>query len=69
MHDRGWAVSREIYTREAQFIYIPNDNLGGLGAYPSLPASPLPADAAMKQQIDGSYTMSSTMSRVSRRSR
>ncbi len=58
VHDRGWTVSREIYTREAQFIYIPNDNLRASGGLtPRYRPHRVPADAAMKEQVDGSYTM------------
>jgi len=52
--DRQWEVTQPIYTREAHFTYIPLDQ-GSLT--PMHRAHLLPADAELKPQPDGSYTM------------
>ena len=56
VRDREWIVSQPIYTREAHFTYIPNTAYGS-NLVPMNRTHLLPADAALKEQVDGSYTM------------
>jgi len=53
---RVWEVSQHMYTREAHFTYLP---FGGYGSSlrPMYSTYLLPADAALKQQASGAYTM------------
>jgi transglutaminase-like putative cysteine protease len=57
VHNLRWPVSQPIYTREAHFTYIPYTGYGGLGLTPRYRTFLLPADAVLKLQVDGSYTM------------
>jgi hypothetical protein len=57
VHDREWTVSQPMFTREAHFIYIPYTGYGGLGLTPHYRPYLLPADAALKEQVNGSYSM------------
>jgi len=53
---REWEVSQPIYTREAHFTYVPFTGYGS-DLRPYYSPYLLPADAAMKEQVNGSYTM------------
>lgn len=55
VHSQEWAVSQAIYTREAKFTYVPVEAESGL--YPMERSYLLPADAAPKEQANGSYVM------------
>jgi len=57
VHNNEWAVAQEIFTREAQFTYIPYTGYGGLGLSPRYRSYALPSDAVPKEKIDGSYAM------------
>jgi len=54
--DRSWQVSQSIYTREAHFTYTPYTGYGS-NLRPMYSTYMLPADAALKEQVNGSYTM------------
>jgi len=56
VRDRLWQVSQPIYTREAHFTYIPYTGYGS-SLRPIYSTYLLPADAALKEQGNGSYTM------------
>jgi Domain of Unknown Function with PDB structure (DUF3857) len=56
VHSHEWIVSEPIYTREAHFTYIPNTSFGN-GLRPMYSTYLLPADAALKEQINGTYSM------------
>jgi len=53
---RSWRVTKSMYTREAHFTYVPYTGYGS-GLRPMYSTYLLPADAALKEQINGSYTM------------
>lgn len=53
---RAWQVSQSMYTREAHFTYIPYTGYGS-DLRPMYSTYLLPADAALKEQVTGSYTM------------
>lgn len=56
VHSHEWTVSQPIYTREARFSYMPDSGYMN-GLHPMVQWYLLPADAAPKQQINGSYLM------------
>jgi hypothetical protein len=56
VRDRVWRVSESMYTREAHFTYVPFMGYGS-NLVPMYSTFLLPADAALKQQANGSYTM------------
>jgi Domain of Unknown Function with PDB structure (DUF3857) len=56
VHSHEWIVSEQIYTREAQFSYVPNTSYMN-GLRPMSSTYLLPADAALKEQSNGSYLM------------
>jgi hypothetical protein len=58
VHVERWVLSGKMYTREAHFTYYPYEGYGGLGLTPLYRTYLLPADAALKQQVNGSFTMS-----------
>lgn len=53
---RSWQVSQSMYTREAHFTYTPFTGYGS-GLRPMYATYMLPADAALKELANGSYTM------------
>ncbi len=53
---RSWQVSGTMYTREAHFTYIPYTGYGS-NLRPMYSTYLLPGDAALKEQVNGSYTM------------
>jgi len=56
VHGQEWIITREIYTREAHFTYVPNTSyMNGLA--PMERSFLLPADAIPKEQTNGSYLM------------
>jgi Domain of Unknown Function with PDB structure (DUF3857) len=55
VHNLSWTVTQPIYTREAHFTYVPY--AGELSLVPINRTHLLPAEAVIKQQVDGSYTM------------
>lgn len=57
VHQERWIISSSMYTREAHFTYYPYTGYGGLGLTPQYRTYLLPANAALKQQVDGSYSM------------
>ncbi|MGH9686021.1 MAG: DUF3857 domain-containing protein [Candidatus Acidiferrales bacterium] len=57
VHEERWVLSSNMYTREAHFSYFPYEGYGGLGLTPLYRTYLLPANAALKQQINGSFTM------------
>jgi hypothetical protein len=56
VHSHEWIVSQPIYTREAQFIYVPEVAYGS-DLYPMSSTYLLPPDATPKEQANGSYVM------------
>ncbi len=54
--DWGWRVSQSMYTREAQFSYIPYMGYGS-GLRPMIRRNMLSADAIPQAQANGSYLM------------
>jgi Domain of Unknown Function with PDB structure (DUF3857) len=56
VRDRFWQVSQSIYTREAHFTYIPYTGYGS-NLQPVASTYLLPPDAVLKEQVNGSYTM------------
>lgn len=57
LHDEEWTLSSDMYTREAHFTYYPNDEFDQNGYHAQYRPYLLPAGAAMKRNIDTSYTM------------
>jgi hypothetical protein len=55
IHDEFWPVTLELFTREAHFKFIPSTAPGMPRAF--YRTIGLPADAELKEQIDGSYVM------------
>lgn len=53
--EREWEVSQPLYTREAHFSYIPGS--AAMELHPMYSSYLLPADAVLKQQVNGTYTM------------
>lgn len=56
VHSHEWIVAQQMYTREAHFTYIPDTGYGN-GLHPMYSTYLLPADAALKEQINGTYLM------------
>jgi len=56
VHWQEWTVSEPIYTREAHFVYVPDTNYYS-GLKPMNRTYLLPADAQLKEQIDGKFVM------------
>jgi hypothetical protein len=56
VHGQQWTVTQPLYTREAHFVYIPDTGYGN-GLKPMNRTYLLPADAQLKEQIDGKYLM------------
>jgi hypothetical protein len=56
LHNMIWTVTQPIYTREAHFTYIPFTGYGS-GLEPMNRTHLLPPDAVLKEQVDGSYSM------------
>jgi hypothetical protein len=56
VRDRFWPLSQTIYTREAHFTYIPYTGSGS-SLQPVASTFLLPPDAVLKEQVNGSYTM------------
>jgi hypothetical protein len=55
-HSHEWTVSQPIYTREARFTYKPDSGYG-FSLHPIASTYLLPADAAPKLQVNGTYLM------------
>lgn len=56
VYGHEWQVSQSMYTREAHFSYVPYTGYGS-GLRPMYTTYLLPADAALKEQVNGSYLM------------
>lgn len=56
VHSHEWAVSQPMYTREAHFTYTPDTGYAN-GLRPMYTTYLLPPDAAMKEQVNGTYLM------------
>lgn len=56
VHSHEWIVAQQMYTREAHFTYIPDTGYGN-GLHPMYSTYLLPADAVLKEQINGTYLM------------
>ena len=56
VHSHEWTLSQSMYTREAHFTYIP-DTAYFNGLHPMYTTYLLPADAALKEQVNGTYVM------------
>jgi len=56
VHSHEWSVSQPMYTREAHFTYVPDTSYGN-GLHPMYRTYLLPADAALKEQVNGTYLM------------
>ena len=56
VHWQEWTVSEPIYTREAHFVYVPESDVYS-GLKPMTRKYLLPADAQLKEQIDGKFLM------------
>ncbi len=52
-----WELSREMYTREAHFVYYPNDIFANAGYLPQYRPYLLPAGAKMNENADHSFSM------------
>ncbi|MDE3169333.1 MAG: DUF3857 domain-containing protein [Acidobacteriota bacterium] len=57
VHDEGWVLSSDLYTREAHFTYYPNDVFSRSGFSARYRSYLLPKDAQMKQSANDSYSM------------
>ncbi len=57
LHDEGWTLSSNMYTREAHFTYYPNDIFDQAGYHAQYRPYLLPAGAKMKENADHSYAM------------
>ena len=56
VHSHEWIVARPMYTREAHFTYIPDTGYDN-GLHPMYSTYLLPADAVLKQQVNGTFLM------------
>jgi len=56
VHSHEWIVAQSMYTREAHFTYIPDTGYDN-GLHPMYSTYLLPADAVLKEQINGTFLM------------